>query len=175
MVFRASAVTEVRFDENLPLYAWLEDSDYSHAATRGRLGPVTNLQAFGVHLGSRGGRVAGRRLGFSQMVNPFYLWRKSRVFSLPFLAVHYWARCIVGNLLGLVSGEKVEDRKGRLIGNLHGIAHLLRGRACPLEALRIASENPLTVEPDSRAPRAAHKHGNKTEQPVPLEAEGGRR
>ena len=135
MVFRADRARAVRFDENLPLYAWLEDADYSPAATRGHMAVVTNHDAVAVHLGARGGRIDGLRLGFSQIVNPFYLWRKSRVFSLPYLLIHFWLRCLIGNTLGLFTGEPQEDRLGRLAGNAVGLLHLGRGRCCPQDIL----------------------------------------
>jgi GT2 family glycosyltransferase len=137
MIYRASAIHGVLFDERLPLYGWLEDSDFSHASTRGGKPPVTNCDAYAVHLGWRGGRIAGRRLGFSQIVNPFYLWRKSRVFSLPHIVVQCWLRCLTGNVLGLISGEPGEDRPGRLKGNMLGLLHLLSGRADPQQALNV--------------------------------------
>ena len=34
MVVRYSTARKVRFDETLPLYAWLEDRDYSHRVTK---------------------------------------------------------------------------------------------------------------------------------------------
>lgn len=139
MVYRASAISTIKFDEGLPLYGWLEDSDFSHAASKGRPAPVTNCEAYAVHLGWRSGRIAGRRLGFSQIVNPFYLWRKSRVFPLRQIAIHYWLRCLVGNVLGLMFGEPIEDRPGRLYGNCLGFVHLLRGKADPQHAMNIGS------------------------------------
>ncbi len=135
MVFRADRVRSVRFDENLPLYAWLEDADFSHAVTSGHMAALTNRDAMAVHLGARGGRIDGLRLGFSQMVNPIYLWRKSRVFTLPYLLIHFWLRCLVGNVLGLFTGEPQEDRVGRLAGNAAGLLHLLRGRCRPQDIM----------------------------------------
>ena len=140
MVYRASAIRGVSFDERLPLYGWLEDSDFSHAITRGGKKPVTNCAASAVHLGWRGGRIAGRRLGFSQIVNPFYLWHKSGVFSLPHIIVQCWLRCLTGNILGLAFGEPIEDRPGRLQGNLLGFFHLLSGRMDPLQAVAIGAQ-----------------------------------
>jgi len=140
MVFRAQVICDLRFDEELPLYAWLEDSDFSHRALAGRrLGPVTCFQAMAVHLGWQGGRVAGVKLGFSQIVNPFYLWRKSRTFSLPHFVVQYWLRCLVGNFLGTLHGPEIEDRPGRLRGNFKGFWHLLQGRCDPKMAIHLGS------------------------------------
>ena len=42
-----------RFDENLPLYGWLEDVDFCRQLARyGRI--VKNIRLIGVHLGSKG-------------------------------------------------------------------------------------------------------------------------
>jgi glycosyltransferase involved in cell wall biosynthesis len=139
MVYRASAIRDLRFDERLPLYGWLEDSDFSHASTHGRRAPVNNLDAHAVHLGWRGGRIAGKKLGFSQIVNSFYLWRKARVFSLPHIVVQCWLRCLAGNILGLVFGEPIEDRPGRLYGNLLGFLHLLSGQLDPQHVLTMST------------------------------------
>jgi glycosyltransferase involved in cell wall biosynthesis len=141
MVYRASAIRNIWFDERLPLYGWLEDSDFSHAVTKGRKGAVTNGGACAVHLGWRGGRIPGRRLGFSQIVNPYYLWHKSRVFSLGHIVIQCWLRCLVGNALGLVSGEPVEDRPGRLHGNVLGFLHLLSGRVDPQHASYVTAHS----------------------------------
>ena len=137
MVYRSIAINGIFFDEHLPLYGWLEDSDFSRACTRGRQGPVTNCEAYAVHLGWRGGRIAGRRLGFSQIMNPIYLWQKSKVFTLPNVVVNYWLRCVIGNILGLLFGEPIEDRPGRVLGNLLGFLHLLRGKVDPRYAAAI--------------------------------------
>src|SRR5262245_27468434 len=65
----------LRFDENLPLYGWLEDVDFSR-----QLAPygciVKNRRMVGVHLGVKIGRVSGFRFGYSQIANPLYLCRK---------------------------------------------------------------------------------------------------
>jgi glycosyltransferase involved in cell wall biosynthesis len=166
MVYRASAIRDISFDERLPLYGWLEDSDFSHASTRGRRTAVTNCEAYAVHLGWRGGRIGGRRLGFSQIVNPFYLWQKSKVFSLGHIVVQCWLRCLVGNILGLVFGEPIEDRPGRLHGNALGFLHLLSGRVDPQHAWNITTRSrevtdvtALKVEPrQARGSLGRRKH-----------------
>jgi hypothetical protein len=158
MVYRASAIRDISFDERLPLYGWLEDSDFSHASTKGRKKPVTNCEAYAVHLGWRGGRIGGQRLGFSQIVNPFYLWKKAKVFSLGHIVVQCWLRCLAGNILGLVSGERIEDRPGRLHGNALGFLHLLSGQVDPEQAWNISTRSReardvtgLKVEPRARS------------------------
>lgn len=132
LIVRASAAKMNRFDERLSLYAWLEDSDYSHRCTRGGKAPVTNLSAQCVHLGWRGGRISGKRMGYSQIVNPIYLWKKARVFSLPHIFIQYWMRCIVANCVGSVYGKPEDDRLNRLKGNALAMWDLLNGRCDPM-------------------------------------------
>jgi glycosyltransferase involved in cell wall biosynthesis len=131
MIIRSSLGKTIRFDENLALYAWLEDSDFSHRCTLGGKPPVINLAAACVHLGWRGGRISGRKMGYSQIVNPIYLWRKARVFTLRHLVVQYWLRCLAANLVGVFWGKPEEDRLNRLKGNLTGMWHLLNRRCDP--------------------------------------------
>lgn len=137
MAVRASEAGGCRFDENLPLYAWLEDRDFSHRCTLGKHPPVELKNAVAVHLGWRSGRVSGKRLGFSTVVNPFYLMRKSKTFSLHYIVVHYWLRCLAGNVLGIVTGDKEYDRWGLLKGNLLGYWHLLTGKCDPQQILHM--------------------------------------
>ena len=138
LIVRASAAQQNRFDERLSLYAWLEDSDYSHRCTRGQKRPVINLSAQCVHLGWRGGRISGRKMGYSQIVNPIYLWRKARVFSLRHLFIQYWMRCFVANCFGLIWGKPEEDRLERLKGNIIAFRHLLVGRCDPMLINRLS-------------------------------------
>ena len=137
MFVNARLAGEYRFDERLPLYAWLEDSDYSARCTAARARPVTCLNSIGVHLGWRGGRVSGYRLGFSQIVNPLYLWKKGRVFTFPYIVTQYWLRCLAGNIIGTLTGNAEEDRLGRLAGNWCGIRHVLRGECDPGHVLKM--------------------------------------
>lgn len=131
MLVRASAGRGERFDEQLSLYAWLEDSDFSHRCRVGKEPPVIHSGACGVHLGIRSGRMSGLKMGFSQIMNPIYLWRKARVFTLRHLLIQYWARCMVANLLGIFWGDPEEERLRRLRGNGIALWHLLTGRCDP--------------------------------------------
>ena len=136
MVVRRSALETVSFDERLPLYAWLEDLDFSFWC--GQLGFVArSTEARIVHLGVSSGRVSGRRYGFSQMVNPFYLNRKG---SLPFrfrILMEYWLRPLAMNAaMSLLPARRI-DRRGRLIGNLIGISQLVRGHVTPEYILKM--------------------------------------
>jgi GT2 family glycosyltransferase len=118
----------LRFDERLPLYGWYEDIDLSRRLARhGRV--VALAGAAGVHLGVKGGRTSGRRLGYSQVVNPLYLWRKG---SYPFdRALRSVGRHMLVNGVRALRPEPWVDRRGRLAGNALAVLDLLRGRAAP--------------------------------------------
>jgi GT2 family glycosyltransferase len=130
-VLRKSAA---RFDEALPLYAWLEDEDFSRATAP--YGDVLRSEALlGVHLGVKSGRTSGVRLGYSQIANPVYLWRKG-TFPLN-RAVAPICRNLISNMLKSPRPEPWIDRPGRLRGNLLAIADMLRGRIVPNRILEL--------------------------------------
>lgn len=124
----------LKFDEELPLYAWLEDVDFSRSlAPFGRI--VRVGRALGVHLGVKSGRQRGVRLGYSQIANPCYLigkgtcsWRKG---------LYHIGRNFAANLYGTVRRERSVDRPGRLLGNLKGLVDLSTQRLAPSRALRL--------------------------------------
>lgn len=124
----------LRFDEQLPLYAWYEDLDLTRRL--GAHGTILRLAgARGVHLGSKSGRVAGTRLGYSQVANAIYLARKG---SYPWnRALRSAARNMAMNLLRSLAPEPWVDRRGRLRGNLIALADLLRGRMHPMRATEL--------------------------------------
>lgn len=134
MAFHIAAAPQVRFDENLPLYAWLEDTDFS--ALYARVGRVVRTNLFaGVHLGVRSGRTSGLRLGYSQIANPLYLLRKGTL-SLRF-ALNLAARNFLANLVKSARPEPEIDRFGRLRGNLLALLDIARGRSDPRRVLEL--------------------------------------
>ncbi|RUM22983.1 glycosyltransferase [Rhizobium vallis] len=146
MAVRLSPVVEhaVSFDEQLPLYGWLEDVDFSRAIARyGRSVRVEGAR--GVHLGVRSGRQPGRRLGYSQVANPAYLIRKGTMSKGR--AIAQIGRNILANASGVLSNDSMIDRWGRLNGNLLALSDLLVGRASPSRILEFA--NPLPRETPS--------------------------
>jgi glycosyltransferase involved in cell wall biosynthesis len=134
MAFRLAPLRAhgIRVDEALPLYAWYEDIDVTRAL--GRHGSILRLAAArGVHLGTKSGRVAGRRLGYSQVANPVYLARKG---TFPWNhAIPSAARHIAMNAARSLAPEPHVDRLGRLRGNLIALLDLLRGRAHPMRIM----------------------------------------
>ncbi|WP_244493043.1 glycosyltransferase family 2 protein [Aureimonas sp. AU20] len=124
----------LRFDTELPLYAWLEDVDFSRRlATDGRLVQSTRLR--GVHMGVKRGRSSGLRLGYSQIANPWYLMRKRTM--RPDLAAKQALRNIAANLAKVGKPEPWVDRRGRVKGNLLALRDLLRGRLHPKNILML--------------------------------------
>ncbi|MEM8728769.1 MAG: family 2 glycosyl transferase [Pseudomonadota bacterium] len=127
MAFRARAAAGLEFDERLPLYGWQEDVDFA-AQLPGRR--VETPAFTGVHLGTKSGREAnGERLGYSQVVNPFFLWRKGNV-TLGH-ALHLALRNMAANHAKSLRPEPWVDRVGRLRGNWIGLGAILTGRANP--------------------------------------------
>jgi GT2 family glycosyltransferase len=147
MIVRHAAINKLRFDEGLPLYAWLEDRDYSHRITKNLHPPVECQDAVAVHLGARSGRIGGVRMGFSEIINPVYLWVKNKTFSLPYIVVQYWMRCLLGNILGILTRDSEYDRIGLLKGNLLGLEHLLCGRCDPAHVSSLPPNDTRTMRP----------------------------
>ena len=132
MAFRGDVFDECRFDENLPLYAWQEDRDFTgQVRKRGKV--VYTPQCTGVHLGVKRGRTSGVRFGYSQIANPLYLTQKgtmsghrTRMFLL---------RAVASNSLQIARFSKEVDYAGRLKGNAMAIFDLARGRCRPQRIL----------------------------------------
>jgi len=122
----------LRFDENLPLYGWYEDLDLTRRL--GRHGTILRLAgARGVHLGSKSGRVPGRKLGYSQIANTIYLARKG---VYPWnRALRSAARNMAMNAARAAFPEPWVDRAGRLRGNLIALGDLVRGKLHPMRVL----------------------------------------
>ena len=134
MAIRVSAADGLRFDENLPLYGWQEDVDFTNRlGRRGRM--IAASSVTGVHLGVSGGRTSGKRLGYSQVANIIYLKRKGTMradFGNRLMSKNLFA-----NALRSVKPEPLVDRRGRLLGNVLAVADCLRGRVDPRKILEM--------------------------------------
>lgn len=129
-----------RFDEALPLYAWLEDEDFSRSLAR--QGAILKSRALqGVHLGVKSGRTPGLRLGYSQVANPVYLWRKGS-FSAS-RAFRQIGRNVVANLIKSFRPEPWVDRLGRLRGNALAFSDLAANRLTPARILDLPAQPQL--------------------------------
>ena len=132
MAYRISAIRDLRFDERLVLYGWLEDRDFAAALAHrgGRF--IKTASARGVHMGAKAGRLRGERLGYSQVINPLYMNRKGTM-KLSLVAGQM-ARNVGSNLAGVFRPEPHVDRIGRLRGNLRGFFDAARGQIDPERA-----------------------------------------
>ncbi len=136
MVIRAAARPDARFDENLPLYGWLEDLDFSAAfAAAGRV--VKSNLCVGVHLGVKSGRSPGLQVGYSQIANPHYLATKGTMD--PRRALKKATQNVIANLVRSFAPEPYVDRRGRLRGNLLAFSDLMRNRIHPMRVLDLAT------------------------------------
>ena len=134
MIIRVGALPDARFDENLPLYGWLEDLDFSSRfAAAGRV--VETGLCVGVHLGVKTGRTPGLRLGYSQIANPLYLAAKGTMDRRK--AVIMATKNVIANSLRSLRPEPYIDRRGRLKGNLIAISDLVFGRIHPTRVLNL--------------------------------------
>jgi GT2 family glycosyltransferase len=132
---RRTIFEQEMFDSRLPLYGWLEDYDFSQRTLRhGAL--ITSNDARVVHLGAKsGGRTSNVRLGYSQIVNPFYLWRKG---TMPILtALRHIGRPGAKNVVLSIGGQDKRRRRERLKGNMMGISDIIRRRSDPEHAAQI--------------------------------------
>jgi GT2 family glycosyltransferase len=133
MAYRTTQIRDVRFDEELPLYAWFEDVDFSARVP----GDLVHTDAFrGVHCGEKRGRERnGKRLGYSQVANPVYMMRKGTLSKkVTFRSI--FKRLLV-NHFKIFHPEPWVDRKGRAVGNRIAIMDLIRGRLRPNRILEL--------------------------------------
>lgn len=123
MTARRTIVDKVRFDERLRLHAWLEDADFSRRCLEhGLCAQVMDARL--VHLRAPAARISGRRHGFAQITNSYYLRSKGQM-SLAGLLLDHWAPALCSNAWGAFFGNDGKiDRRGRLIGNLIAIRRI---------------------------------------------------
>ncbi|MCC5611742.1 glycosyltransferase [Nostoc sp. CHAB 5834] len=131
---RLAAAENIWFDETLPLYGWQEDVDFSYQLGRNGILIYTNLLT-GVHLGIKGGRTSGKRLGYSQIANPVYLLHKKTIPRR--LAWRLMSRNLAANLARSLYPEPYVDRVGRLQGNAVALIDLCTGRLHPQRILQL--------------------------------------
>jgi GT2 family glycosyltransferase len=131
MAFLDTVIKKVRFDEELPLYSWQEDIDYSGMARKyGKI--IYTPKCVGVHLGVKSGRVSGVKFGYSQIANPLYLLKKGTMsFSHCFKLL---VRAIASNLIHSIRLHPYTDYRGRLLGNIRAIIDTIAHGPTPRNA-----------------------------------------
>jgi hypothetical protein len=134
MAFTGRVLQTYLFDESLPLYGWQEDRDMTGQAKK--LGKVVySPECAGVHLGANGGRTNGARLGYSQIANLVYLWRKGTVeWSV---AARFLLTSLAANVVWTVYRKRNGDHFSRLKGNFLALSDLARGRCEPRRILNL--------------------------------------
>ncbi|AYC99971.1 glycosyltransferase [Neorhizobium sp. NCHU2750] len=138
MAFRVSAIGNTRFDERLVLYGWLEDRDFGASLARKGGDLVKCADAYGVHMGVKVGRTSGRRLGYSQVINPLYLRRKGTMTTKQAIG-QIW-RNMSMNVAKSLRPEPFIDRRGRVMGNIAALSDILRGRVNPENAALLETQ-----------------------------------
>jgi len=128
MVFRAAAIRDIRFDEELPLYAWQEDIDFAVRANQN--GRIVKTSCFvGVHQGTKSGRVSGVDFGYAQIANPFYLIKKG---TMPLMfGLKLALKNFLNNHVMMAKPEPWIDRRGRAVGNWIALRDMIRGKCEP--------------------------------------------
>jgi hypothetical protein len=132
MAFVDKIIRTTRFDETLALYGWQEDRDYTGMALK--QGPVVYYpRCAGVHLGVKGGRTSGVRLGYSQIANPIYMMKKGTMDYKN--GLHHILRALASNTLQSFTVQPLVDYRGRFRGNMRAIADFLSKRLDPRNIL----------------------------------------
>jgi GT2 family glycosyltransferase len=127
MCVRNSLLNHVRFDEHLTMYGYLEDLDFSAQCRRFGL-VVIDTKSVLVHLVEVRGRIPDVQMGFSQVMNPVYIWSKGNAsFCRTVLLGHLVAR----PLANLWHSTYNAVARRRLKGNLLAFSRLLRGTLEP--------------------------------------------
>ena len=127
--YRYPAAPLLRFDERLLSYSWLEDLDF--ASQLRRFGALANAApCVIVHRGVKsGGRTRHRQLGYAQVMNPVYMWRK-RSFGLA-VALRQSVPLVAKNAVLALVSRTPAARRARLGGNLRALHDVARGRIAP--------------------------------------------
>lgn len=124
LAVRRVALEGIRFDETLPFGSYLADVEFcARIGQRGRIGRAEQLT--GVKIDTSGQRENGRKTGFAQIANALYLARKGSLSRG--LILKLTTRSLAANALRSVAPEPHIDRRGRLLGNLHAFATLMKG------------------------------------------------
>lgn len=128
MALRGRIASQERFDENLPQYGWLEDTDYSARFLRhGHLAFYPKCK--GVHKGNSSGRTDGIKFGYSQIANPLYLIDKGTLNKQK--GYQLMSKNIASNILRTITMNRRKDYKGRLLGNYKAALDLCKAKCHP--------------------------------------------
>ena len=129
MAFRASVVRKCAFDEELALYGWQEDCDYTGQARRlGRT--ILTPTCRGVHLGTKAARTNDLSFGYSQISNPIRIYLRRNMTTLRLL--RFLGKALLANVVRpLFRPSSTVDHAARCQGNLMALADLLQLKVQP--------------------------------------------
>ena len=134
MAVQSASARVCWFDEDLPLYGWQEDCDYTgQLRKRGRA--EIRPECRGVHLGSQVARTSGVRLGYSQIANPVRILHRGNMTRLR--AARFLAQALLANTVKASLAAQRVDYPGRLRGNVTAIRDLFLGRCRPDRVLEL--------------------------------------
>jgi GT2 family glycosyltransferase len=144
MFVRKSILEKVCFDEDLPLEGWLEDYDFS-VRCRQFGSVVWNRGTCVAHLGAqRLARERGFPVGYSQIANPYYLWRKQVIPSFGRLIFKFWFPALRVSLQGTLHGKPpwnmTFDYPGRLRGNVQALTDAARLKLAPSRIVALTKD-----------------------------------
>jgi GT2 family glycosyltransferase len=130
MAVRGTILGRVWFDENLPLYSFLEDYDFALSCRAfGRCVLVRSAKY--VHLETSSGRVSNTRRGYSEVVNAFYIARKHGTGLRPRMILG----CLRRTARSITSIPK--DGPTRFRGHVKGWKDVLLGNSDPRKILEL--------------------------------------
>lgn len=136
MSFKWEFLEQEKFDERLPLYSEMEDTDMGTRARRaGEVGYY--FACVGVHLRTPSGRINYRMHGFSQIMNPYYLTCKG---TMPKENIKFYIlKRMIVNLTFMFFIQQTKKRFGLLRGNIYALQNILRGKINPELILNLKS------------------------------------
>ena len=130
MMVRRTALEGYSFDENLPLYSWLFEISFSnYLKSRGKL--LYYLGSRLVHLKSPESRIGGKKFGYAQIANPYYLHCKGELL-LSECITSFIGKALISNLSKLLRGSPE-----RISGNLIALKDMFLVKISPLRILDI--------------------------------------
>jgi GT2 family glycosyltransferase len=130
MAVRGTLLGHVWFDENLPLYSFMEDYDFTLSCRAfGRCVEVQSAKY--VHLETSLGRVSNTCRGYSEVVNPFYIMRKHRIGLRPRMILG----CLRRTVRSITSIPK--DGSTRFQGHIKGWKDVLLRNSDPRKVLEL--------------------------------------
>jgi hypothetical protein len=145
MAVRQRTLMGHRFCEDLPLYGWLEDLDFS-GQIRAAGDLVEESTCVGVHRGVEAARLDMRQLGYSEIANPLWLRRRRTISKLT--CARIVVRRSVAAAVQSVTGPQRGEHRDRFRGVTMAVGDVVRG---DLDPMRIADLD--RAAPDGRTAR----------------------